>query len=277
MRKLPLILALCLLLAGLAFAARLFLDSPDGSAARVQQGRSIRIAYAWEPPFALRDEQGWVSGEAPEVARAVLARMGITDIRWVQRDFADLIPELRAGRFDMIASGQFVTPEREALVAFSQPSACVEPALLVRRGNPLGLYSLQDLAARNQARLALLSGAVEADEARQAGVPPERLFFFATVDLALRAMDQHLVDALALSGPSINYLAQQRPALERATPFRGARPISGCAAFAFRAGDSELRDRFDRELAAFIGSPEHLELIAPFGFSRNNLPSFHRE
>ncbi len=42
--------------------------------------------------------------------------------------------------------------------------------------------------------------------------------------------------------------------------------------FAFRQSDDDLREAFNRELAKFIGSDEHLELITKFGFDESNLP-----
>jgi len=261
-----------LLVATVITAAAIFRDRGESTLARVERTDSIRLGYAWEPPYAFRDDQGRVTGEAPEVARAVLQAMGISRTEWVLTDFSNLIPELLAGRFDVIAAGMFVRPERERLVAFTAPSACIEPALLVRRGNPLALHRLEDVAATPPARLAVLSGAVEENDAHQAGIPPPRIVAFASADQAVNGLLHGLADGLALSGPTVQWLATHQPELERAAPFTGVQRYSGCAAFAFRPQDERLRLAFDRELNIFLGSPAHLALIERFGFGWVNLP-----
>lgn len=272
MRKLPLALALLMLLVAMGFIGSLLLPRQESGTERVLRSRTIRIGYAWEPPYAFRTPAGEVSDEAPEVAREVLGHMGIRKLEWVQSDFATLIPELLAGRFDMVAAGMFITPERARQVDFSSPSACIEPALLVRQGNPFKLHSMDDLVAHKSARLGVLTGAVEASAATKAGIPPERIFLFATVDLAVQGLNSGLIDALPLSGPSVEYLARSHSRLERARPFTGKTSAASCSGFAFRPEDSALRQSFEKGLRAFIGSPEHLERIAPFGFTPANLP-----
>lgn len=254
------------------FAAAMLVDRDETPEERIERTGTIRIGYAIEAPYAFRDRNGRVTGESPEVARAVLARIGIARTEWMASDFAVLIPELMAGRIDMIAAGMFIRPERTVRVAFSRPSACIEPGLLVMRDNPLALHSLQDVARHRSARLAVLRGSVEGAEARQAGVPPARVVAFASAELARDALRAGLVDALALSGPSVQSFSDADSSLARAQPFTGQQPFAGCAAFAFRKSDSELRARVDAALGEFIGSDAHLALVAPFGFTRQSLP-----
>lgn len=191
----------------------------EGAAARIARTGVVRVGYAVEPPFAFVDAQGRVTGESPEVARAIWLRLGVERIEWVQVDFGLLIPHLRAGRIDQIASGLFLRPDRAQLVAFTLPSICIEPALLVRKGNPLRLHSFQDLADRAGARLAVLVGAVEGDDAVRAGVPEDRIIAYPHPDVALESLRSGLVDGLALSSPSIQQLADQPVDMERAVPF----------------------------------------------------------
>ncbi len=72
----------------------------------------LTVGIANEAPYGFEDENGVPTGEAPEVAKEVLARLGIPEIRSVIVDFGALIPGLTAGRFDMIAAGMFITPDR---------------------------------------------------------------------------------------------------------------------------------------------------------------------
>src|SRR5690606_3307861 len=82
----------------------------------------IRVGFANEAPYGYATPSGELTGEAPEVAKAILARMGIEEVDGVLTEFGSLIPGLRAGRFDIIAAGMFITPERCQQVQFSEPS-----------------------------------------------------------------------------------------------------------------------------------------------------------
>ena len=72
----------------------------------------IRVGFANEAPFGYATPDGKLTGEAPEVAKAVLAKMGIAQVDGVLTEFGSLIPGLKAGRFDIIAAGMFINPKR---------------------------------------------------------------------------------------------------------------------------------------------------------------------
>jgi polar amino acid transport system substrate-binding protein len=246
---------------------------------RIHRSGAIRIGYSLEAPYAFRDARGRVTGEAPEVARAVLARMGVKHIEWVHAEFATLIPKLKSGRFDIIATGMYPTPERLREIAFSRPSFCVGSGFLVLQGNPKSLHNYADLAGQKTARLAVLAGAVEGVKAQQLGVPGSHIVAFPDADSAARGILLGVVDALALSGPSVRYLAREWPGLEavgpkKAASGRGDSPRD-CGAFGFRRQDDALREAFDRQLRQFLGSEEHLRLVHPLGFTPRNLPGWN--
>lgn len=252
------------------------LELPDPSDA-TWRGGTIRVGYALESPYADRTPEGTVTGEAPEVARAALARAGITRVRWVLGDFNALIPDLLAGQIDMIAAGMFVTPERAARVTFSLPTSAVGQGLLVRRGNPRDLHDYASLAERSEVTLAVLDGAVEHRQLLLLGMPAERLFLVPDVHAGMTAVRKGRVDGLALSGPTVVLLARQHPdELEAAQPFTQpiieGKSVVGLCAFAFRKEDAPLADRVNEQLRAFIGTPEHLALVQPFGFDATSLP-----
>ena len=60
--------------------------------------------------------------------------------------------------------------------------------------------------------------------------------------------------------------------VEVASPFETPDYAYGYGAFAFRKDDLTLRDAVNQELAEFVGSDEHLALVGPFGFTRDELP-----
>lgn len=254
-----------------AMLSLLVSTTPSESLAhRLERGGVLRVGYSIEPPFAYVDGQGRVSGEAPELLRTVMQRMGLARIEWIHVEFGSLIHELESGRIDLIASGLFVTDARRQRVAFSRPTAQVQPALLVQAGNPLALDSLTALA-RSSARLAVIEGAVEADQALAAGVPEERLLRFRDESSALHAVSTGHCAALALSDVSLRH-ALRRSGLGRLELVRlkdGIPP--GQPAFAVRKSDAALIRRIDHELAAVLAMPEYRQQAERFGFEAGNI------
>src|SRR5687768_6895499 len=91
--------------AGLTLAASTFSFASSALAEttleRAKAQGFIRIGFANEAPFGFATPDGKLTGEAPEVAKAVLAKMGITQVDGVLTEFGSLIPGLKAGRFDL--------------------------------------------------------------------------------------------------------------------------------------------------------------------------------
>ena len=270
-----LLLALAALAAGVvAWVA----GSGDEALERVRETGVIRIGYAVEAPYARVGPDGRVTGASPELARLVAERMGIRRIEWVQTSFDALIVELQEGRFDLIAAGLFITPERAKAVSFAEPSLrVVSPALLVRAGNPRAIRSYTAAIANPQLRIAALAGSVEERGLQGRGLPPARLLSVPDANTGLQAVESGAADALALSLPTIRRMARDHPAtLEAAAltePGSADYPDSTFyAAFAFSRQHGGLLRAWNEAQAAIVGSPAHLETIAPFGFEAANLP-----
>ena len=72
----------------------------------------IRVGFANEAPYGFATPDGKLTGESPEVVKAILAKLGVAQVDGVLTEFGSLIPGLQAGRFDIVAAGMFVTPAR---------------------------------------------------------------------------------------------------------------------------------------------------------------------
>jgi polar amino acid transport system substrate-binding protein len=265
------------LLAGLAAAGVYALDRPESTLARVRREGVVRVGYAPERPYAFRTPDGRVTGESPELARAVLRTLGVGRVEWVQTEFRALIPELRAGRFDLIAAGMFVTPERAAQIAFSRPTFVAAPALVVRREAAPGIGGLADVRALPAGRVAVLDGAVEERLVRGAAIGDERILRVPDPSTGVEAVRSGRAAAFALSRLTLQELVHERAAdLAIVFPLRDAPPGGAAAvghgAFGFRRDDDDLRAAFDAALARIVGTPAHLRLVAPFGFTAADVP-----
>lgn len=251
------------------------------SSAPVWSGGELRVGYSSEPPYSFRDSQGQVTGQAPEIAKAVLAAMGVTKIRWVLLDFGRAIPALLDGQVDMLANGLFITPTRAGQVLFSLPFCRVRPALLVRRGNPLSLVSYEDAAVRADVTVAVIDGSVEHAALIRLGKPTRGLFIVPDSAAGLAAVRSGRADGLALSAPTVAWLAgKATDEVEPAAPFRQPSDVSEAAveesAFAFRPEDRLLVEAVNAALRRYIGTPGHADAVSPFGFGPESLPRWSR-
>lgn len=263
----------------------------DDSLARVQRVGVLRVGYAVEAPYAYINADQQVTGESPETARRIAARMGISRIDWVQVAFESLVPELLQRRFDLVAAGLFITPERQKRVHFSNPTVRVGAGFLMLRGNPKQLTSLTGLESRSDVRLAVLAGSVEQARLKALSPSPGTVIDVPDAQTGRAAVFAGSADALLLSWPTVYAMASaSQGALEAhsAIPSRqgggqsmassrtGHRPGAQAAepltfadqvAFAFHPDDVSLLDAWNQAQNTFVGSPEHLQLVEPFGFA----------
>lgn len=274
-----------LLLAIVAAAVTCVLLRPGGTRKggtlrRIKATGVVRIGYANEAPYGYLDsETGQITGEAPEIARVILEKIGAKQIEPVVTEFGSLIPGLKAGRFDVIAAGMYITPERAQEIDFSNPTYVIGEAFLVVQGNPLELHSFEDVAANDMARIGVMGGSVEHGYAKELGVPNDRIVVFPDYPSAVEGLKTDRVDAVAATILTANDLLRKAhdAGIERARPFTDpvidGKSVKGFGAFGFRKYDDAFREEFNRHLTLFIGSPEHLNLVRPFGFSEETLPS----
>lgn len=265
-------------LLALAGAAVLFLPA-DRSLDRVVSEGVIRIGYAVEAPYAFLKPGGEVSGEAPEVAKAIAAQLGVPRIEWQQMEFDALIPQLEAGRIDVIAAGMFITPERARRVRFSKPTLRVRQGLLTGAGNPLQIHSYAQAVSRPDLKVAVLDGSAEQRMFRRLGLPEERTVVVPDARTGRVAVESGVADCLALSLPSVRWLALQglpgkTEAAAELTEDAPLTPVDETAltAFAFRREDRRLLAAWDRALEQFAGSPGHLAILQDLGLTLEDLP-----
>ncbi len=161
----------------------------------VKQNSSIRIGYANETPFAFTETDGRVTGESPEIAKAIFAKMGIKQVDGVLTEWGSLIPGLRAGRFDVIAAGMYITPARCKQVLFTDPQYQLPDALLTAKGNPKALHSYEDIAKNPEVKLAIMAGTVNLAYARDSGVKDAQILQVPDTTAQLQAVRAGRADA----------------------------------------------------------------------------------
>lgn len=242
---------------------------------RAKKDGYIRVGFANEAPFGYATPDGKLTGEAPEVAKAVLAKMGIPQVDGVLTEFGSLIPGLKAGRFDIIAAGMFITPKRCAEINYSEPSYGIGEAMLVAKGNPKGIKDFSSIKDNPDLKLAVMAGAVEGGFAKEAGVASGQIVSLPDQSSLVAAVQSGRADAAALTALSIADMAKKADGVESTKPFGevAGKSVKGHGGFGFRKEDTDLQQAFNAELKKFIGSPEHIALVEPLGFGKDYLPN----
>ncbi|HET6562228.1 MAG TPA: ectoine/hydroxyectoine ABC transporter substrate-binding protein EhuB [Marmoricola sp.] len=240
---------------------------------KIKDEGSINVGFANERPYAYRDG-GELLGEAPAIHSYIFDKIAGAELEPNLFEFGSLIQALNAGRVDVVSAGMFITPERCAEAAFSNPEYVATTALLVKKGNPQGLTDY-DSVASSGATLAVMNGAVEVDDAKGAGVPEDQLQIVADQQSGLDAVKSGRADAFALTAISLRALAESDSAVqveEGFIPVVNGEEVIGAGAAVFRQEDDELREAFNAELAKLIESGKWLELVEPYGFTEAEMP-----
>jgi polar amino acid transport system substrate-binding protein len=238
---------------------------------KLKQQGYVRVGFANEAPYGYADPAGKLTGEAPEVARAIFKKLGVGELQGVLTEFGSLIPGLQARRFDVIAAGMFINPERCAQTLFSEPDYQAKTAFLVKEGNPKGILKFEDVTSSG-AKLGVLAGAVEGGYAESLGVPKNQIVTFNDPPSSFEGLQAGRVDAVSLTSISLrNLLDTHKGAPYEVTepfvPVIDGKEQTGAGGYGFHKGEEKLRDAFNKQLAAIKASGELASIIAPFGFT----------
>ncbi|HGA2316581.1 TPA: ectoine/hydroxyectoine ABC transporter substrate-binding protein EhuB [Pseudomonas putida] len=259
------LLVACATFAVLASAQAASLDE-------IKENSRIRIGYANETPFAYTETDGRVTGESPEIAKIIFQKMGIKQVDGVLTEWGSLIPGLRAGRFDVIAAGMYITPARCKQVIFTDPQYALPDTLLVAQGNPKNLHSYADIAKNPDVKLAIMAGTVNLAYARDSGIKDAQILQVPDTTAQLQAVRAGRADAAVGTQLTMKGLAKKGgDKVEAIADFTDDPAHTGYGALAFRPEDKALRDAVNAEMKQWLGSEEHLKTVAPFGFDRSNV------
>ncbi|UOK69433.1 ectoine/hydroxyectoine ABC transporter substrate-binding protein EhuB [Ancylobacter polymorphus] len=234
----------------------------------------IRAATANEVPYSYMKDDGTSAGIGPDVANAVLKKMGITDVTWTVTPFGTLIPGLKAKRYDFVAAEQNISPERCKQVAFTEPNSSYGEGLLVKKGNPKKLTTYADIAKDPSLKVAVVSGANNIDFLRAVGVKDDQVIFI-TANADALATVQNRADAYAATELTVAALAKGQANVEQAAPFTDpvvdGKPVRNYGGFAFRPEDKDLYQAFNAALVEFRTTDEYKKILAGYGLSPESI------
>ena len=142
MKRIALILLSVLLIASCSK------DSGDRLSQIEDKGQlTVAMEGTWSP-WTYHDASGQLVGYDTEVAKGIAEYLGVETV-FVEGEWDGLLAGLDAGRYDIMANGVDVTPERQEAYDFSIPYAYNRTAVITRTDSTID--SMDDLAGKTTA------------------------------------------------------------------------------------------------------------------------------
>lgn len=244
-----------------------------GTLQRVKDAKTIKVGIAGEIPYGYT-EDGKVTGEAPEVARAVFKNLGVDNVDAKQVEFGQLIQALNAGQYDMVAAGMAVKPDRCQNAQFSIVDYVTPTAMLVPKGNPKGINNFDDLKAKGET-IAVVTATIEQSVVKASGIAADKIQTYDGPPELLQALTTKRAYCGALTDITLRRLLEDNPdapleVTEGFVPVVDGKEQIQAGAFVFRKDDKDLVDAFNKELKKLQDSGEWLKITEPFGFAKSN-------
>jgi polar amino acid transport system substrate-binding protein len=161
-----------------------------------------------QPPLSMKDKRGRLVGLDVELAQTLANAMGL-ELVLVETPFVDLLPDLEAGKVDLVISSLTITPARNARVAFAGPYLISGASLLTREDL---VDSLSDQASLDSAdrTWAALSGSTGESLIREA-FPNAKFVGLDDQEMATAMIESGAIDGLIADLPSVRYMLSRHP------------------------------------------------------------------
>jgi len=240
----------------------------------IQQSKEIKVGsdIAYAPVEFYKEGTQEVQGIDWDLAQAMGQKLGVK-FTFANTTFDGIIPALKANRFDVIMSAMSDTPERQKEVDFIDYFKA-GTSILVKKGNPQGIQSLDDLCGKT---IALQKGTTQVDVAteqqgkcKSAGKPAIKILTYdkdTDAQLQLRTgravadMNDFPVAAYAAQtvggGNDFEVVGQQI----------GAGPYG----IGVRKSDTQLRDALQEALKAAIADGAYAKVLQKWNVTAGSL------
>lgn len=234
MKKIIILLALCLLIFSLVACKKTEADDP------LVVGMELQY-----PPFEMSDTEGNPTGISVDLAHALGEYLGrevlIKDIAW-----AGLIPSLKSGKVDIIISSMTITEERKKTVAFSDPYLKSYLTLLLSESS--SVEKISDLNEEGRT-LALKQGTTGHIYAKEK-LPKAKIHVFDKVSACILEVVQGKADAFIYDQMTVwkNWNKNKEKTRAILKPFQDDYEYWGMA---MRQEDEELKKNVDAFIKDF--------------------------
>lgn len=246
-------------------------DDEDGDDAGTSSSAPLTVGsdIAYPPVEFYKEGTKEVQGLDYDLCQAIAREMGRSGCEFANVTFDGLIPALQAKRFDVIFSAMSDSAERQKEIDFVDYFT-VGTSIIVKKGNPAGIQSLDDLCGRT---VGVQRGTTQEDvsnaqkeKCKAAGKDLEVLTFDTDVD-AQQALRADRSVAGLNDFPVAAYVAEQAGDFEVV----GEQIEAGPYGIGIRKDDVELRDMIKAALEAVIASGEYDSILAKWNVEKGAL------
>jgi polar amino acid transport system substrate-binding protein len=244
----------------------------------IEEEGKVNVGFANERPYAYQENDGSITGQSVEIARAIFQEMGVEELEGTVVDFDSLISGLNSRNFDAVTAGMYITPERCENAMFGEPEYKIGIGIATQAGNSMDINSYEDIANNPDAKVAVMAGAIEREYMLANGVAENQIQQVNDISAVITALDTGRVDAITMTDLTLRTALKDQEAQnieiveDVEQPLVDGKEVIGYGAAVFHPDDQELVDRYNEVLAEFKESGKLLELMEPFGFTEENLP-----
>jgi polar amino acid transport system substrate-binding protein len=253
----------------------IFDNCGDGSLAKAQKD-GITLGLSQNPPEAILDEKTKAaSGIDWEINKGVLDWLGVKNVKVEWMPWESQIPALLSKRTDVIAGNIHVNPERVKVITFTGPAYWYGPAVVVAKGNPLGIKSFDDLKGK---KVGSISGSAADFYLRRVGVDTTA---FKTQIEELQSLNQGRLDVVLEDDLVYLEFAKANPDNKLMPLWSIATPPDvingggyGMARFAMRKEDCSLRVAYTYALSEMRANGMVSAILKKYGLTDRNLSMY---
>ena len=172
----------------------------------VEEGKLIMATNAAFPPYEMTDDNGNIVGIDPEIAAAIAEKLGL-ELVIDDMDFDGALLAVQNGRADMMLAGLSVTPDREAVMDFSDSYATGVQVVIVAEDSDIA--SADDLEGKLIGCQRGTTGYIYAsDTPENGGYGEDAVIPYDNGITAVQALQNGQVDAVIIdNGPAQEFVA----------------------------------------------------------------------
>ncbi len=200
---------LLLLIITLAFSHQLYASSDKQDVFySIQKKGEITVGVSILPPWIMKNKQGKLIGFEIDITNQLAKDMGVK-VKFKEYQWNKMIPALKKGEIDIIASGLSITPKRSLEINFSNPYSSSGYSLVSNLSLTKDFTSIKDLN-NEKVYIAAVKGTVSADLAEKV-FPKAKLDLRATAKDATSAVVNGTVHAFISSSPVPEFISLKHP------------------------------------------------------------------
>lgn len=186
-------------------------SSGDGSWAQIKSRGSMLVGVSADyPPFAYYNKQYQIDGFDPALMRSIGSQLGVS-VELQDYAFEGLISAVQVGQIDAAISAITITPERQAVVDFSNVYYVGLDAVLANQNSPV--TSITNTTQMAGQRIGVQAGSIYESWAKDVLVdtgliPASNLHTYPRMDDAITDLRANLIDLVVLDLDPANAYAQ---------------------------------------------------------------------